>query len=187
MSSSPIEDEPERNKSLRVIADQVVSEEQPANIDTVPIAPLTSQQLLVHDTVTGLPVHVKEAVNKFVLERLTAKPEGVDDLLSVVLETSVIRTIYMVVNSPEFIRRFLGGIIDNLGFIAPVAALVKLEQQKLVTKQAKIEDTCRQIVEAGAKIEPHPVPVTSEGSDWPPANIYDDRANPWAYSLQHSQ
>lgn len=80
----------------------------------------------------------------------------------------VLRTVQKVLNAPEFMRRVSDTVIDNLGFIAPLAALVKWKQRKLVTEQAKIEDEFRQIVEAGTKMDSRSVQVPSETSNRPP-------------------
>lgn len=121
----PTEDELERDTYFHVFADQVVSEERPENIKSAPVATFNSETLLVRDAVASIPVHVEEAVNKLVLETLTANKKGVNNRLSAALETLGIRTVQKVVNPPEFISRFSDDVIDNPRFITPVAALVK--------------------------------------------------------------
>lgn len=73
---------PERNTSFRLIAYQFFFEERPPNIETVLVAPLINEQLLVRNAVTNIAVHVEKAVNKFELEKLTANQKGVDNSLS---------------------------------------------------------------------------------------------------------
>lgn len=67
-------------------------------IETDPVAPLMSEQLLFRDTVTGIPVHVVEVVNNLILVTLTANQKGIDILLEA-LETLVVRNVHSFVSS----------------------------------------------------------------------------------------
>lgn len=178
-----IGDKPERDASFCVFADQVITEEQPANIETAPVPLLASEQLSVRDAVAGIPVHVEEAVYKLVLETQTANQKGVDNRLFGSLGD---------VSRPHRIKgRVLTGVhrlisdaaIDNPGFIAPKTVLVKSEQQRLVAEQANIENRYRQFVEVKIEMNLHPVLPPSEGSDRSPTDISDDKRNPRAYSI----
>lgn len=122
-----------------------------------------------------IPVHVEDAVIKLVLQTINLIYRGFHNFLSAAVETFVLRIMQKVLNSPEFISRFFDAIIDNPGFIAPVVTLVKSEQQKLVIKLAKNEDRCPKFVEAGTKMDPHPVPVLSKESYRPPTDISTTR------------
>lgn len=73
-------------------------------------------------------VYAKQAVNKIVLETLTANQKGVHNRLSVALVTSVFYTIHKIVNTAEFVGKVLDTVIDSLGFLAPKAALVRPKQ-----------------------------------------------------------
>lgn len=109
----PTADKPNGNASFRIIPDQTVSEEQSVNTKTDPVAPLTSKQLFVRDAVAGVPVHVKEAMKKMVLETLNKSKTRVYNRLSVDLEDLVLRTMQKVVDSLEFISLFSDAVIDN--------------------------------------------------------------------------
>lgn len=103
------------------------------------------------------------------------------------LEALITRTVYKVVNSPEYMSRFSNTVIDNTILIALLAVLVESEQLQFATELANIEDACQQFLEVGTKIDPHPVSAPSKGSDLMPTNILDDKTNPRVYSIQHSQ
>lgn len=121
------------------------------------------------------------------LGTLTENQKGVNNYLSAVQETLIIRGVHEVVKSPEFMSRFLNAVIENPGFIAPETELVTSEQQKLVTEQAKIKEIFRQFLKARTKMKPRPVLAPSEGSDQPPNDISDEKTNPRSHLIQHSQ
>lgn len=64
-------DETECEASFHIFSDQVVLEERPTNIETTPVAPYTSEELLVRAAVTSIPLHAEEALSKLVLKTLT--------------------------------------------------------------------------------------------------------------------
>lgn len=70
------------------------------------------------------------------------------------LEALVVYTMHKVVNWPELINQILDAVINNSGFIAPVATQVRLEKRKLETKQTRIENKYRQSVGVRTKPEP---------------------------------
>lgn len=107
----------------------------------------TRKRHFVWDVVVGIVVHIEEAFNKLVLETLIASQKGVDNSVSAALETSILHTVQKVVKSPDFMSRFSDAVIDSRGFITPVMELVKSEQWKAVTEEARFEDQHRQVEE----------------------------------------
>lgn len=87
------------------------------------------------------------------LEVLTASQKGVNKRLSAAFETLVVRTVHKIVSSPGLESTLSEAVIDILGLIIPVMALVKLEKLKLAAQQAKIDDRWRKFVEAGTKMD----------------------------------
>lgn len=77
--------EREREDTFRVVADAVVSEEQPSTYEKDPVAPPTSDEILAQDAITGIQFHVGKAMTKLVLKTLTAHPKAVDNRLSAAL------------------------------------------------------------------------------------------------------
>lgn len=148
---------------------------------------LASEELLVHDAMAGITVHVEEAVNKLVLESLTANKKGIYNCLLVVLEVLVINSVHKVVNSPEFMIQSLNAVIRNPGFIAAMVACDKSEQRKLVAEQAKIKDIGRHFGEAGRKRDLRPVLIQPEGSAQPLNDLSDGRTSPIVYFIQQSK
>lgn len=86
--------ESEREASFRLVADEMVSEKQLANVKTTPVAPLTSEQLLVRDAVAAFPEHIERMVGSLVLGKLTENHLGVNNHLPVASETIVVRTLH---------------------------------------------------------------------------------------------
>lgn len=78
----------------------------------------------------------------------------VDNGLLEALEMLVFRTVHKVMNTPKFTRQFLNAVTNNPKAVAPVVALVRSEQQKLVIEQAKIVDRFQEFVEAGKRWTP---------------------------------
>lgn len=78
-------------------------------------------------------------MRKLVLEAVQAQRIGVDNHLSATLESLIQCILKTVINSPETVAHTTEAVIDNPGFIAPTAALVKLEQQKYMEEKTKIE------------------------------------------------
>lgn len=105
---------------------------------------------LVCEAVAHISFLVEKVLNKLFWEALTRNRERVKNSLSAAPDMLVIHIVYEVVNSLQFINRFLDDMFPNLEFIALVVALVKLEQDKIVTEQTKIEDTCQKFLEAKA-------------------------------------
>lgn len=70
-SPLPTENELERDASFLIFADQVATEGRPTDAAFAPVVPLTSEQQLVRDAVTGILVHFEKALNKLALETLT--------------------------------------------------------------------------------------------------------------------
>lgn len=106
-------------------ADHVVSEERTLNTELAPVASLQNEELLVSNTVAGIPEQFKEPVNMLVLEMLAMNQTGLNTSLSAALKTLVVHTVQKVVNSTKFINLLSEGVIDSPGFTAPIAALVK--------------------------------------------------------------
>lgn len=75
-------------------------------------------------------------------------------------------------------RLLLNAVIAYRKLIIRVRVLVKSKQLKLVTDQAKLEDRCRQLVDAGINVHPRLVSVASKGSDRLPSDIFGDMKNP---------
>lgn len=88
----------------------------------------------------GILVHIKEIVSKLMLETLLTNKKSSDNRFSAALVTLFIRAVCKIMNSPDFISHISNAVINNPGFIALVAALVKWQEQRLVSKQANIED-----------------------------------------------
>lgn len=114
--------------------------EQPANIEAVPVAPRTSEQLLVGDVVAGIPIHSEETLSKLVLQTLISGKKGRENHVSKALETVMLHTVQMVVSSPEFVCKFLNIVINNPGFVNTVAVLVRSEKRKLAVEQDEVEN-----------------------------------------------
>lgn len=126
-------------------------------------------------------------MNKLVLETLITNLNGVDNRVSAAMETLVLHTVRKVVRSLEFMSPFSDAVIDNLGFITQVAALVRFKQRGLAAEKGNIEDRFRQFVGAGIMSNPRQVSVVSEGSDRTPTDNSDDTTNPRTYSIQQSE
>lgn len=77
-------------------------------------------------------------MSKLMLETPNASQKGIHNRLLAAFENVVRCAVQKVVYWPEFISRFMDAVIDDHGFIAPLAALVNSEQQKFVTEPAKI-------------------------------------------------
>lgn len=103
------------------------------------------------------------------------------------LRALVVRAVHKVVTSPKSIRRLWDAVIDNTRFAAPVAALVKLEKRKPVTKQTKIEVRCRKFIKADVNMNLRTGLASSEGSKQQRTDFSDDKTNSWVYSIQHSK
>lgn len=91
----------EREGSLSTAAGQFVLEEPLANIKTAQVVLPASEKLVTRDAMEGIPVHNKEAGINAVLRMLIANQEHVDNRPSAALETVVLCTVHMVVNSPD--------------------------------------------------------------------------------------
>lgn len=145
-ASLPTRDKLLHDASLCVLTDQIVYEERLSNVDTTPVASLTFEQLVAHDVVGSVYLHVEEAVNRLVLETLTADQEGVDNCLSTDLEILVVRPVNVLLNGPVFKSQCFDDVIDKPGFVTRLGALVKSKNQQLVAKQIEIENRCRKFV-----------------------------------------
>lgn len=102
----PRADKLEPDASVRVLANQVVSEEPPTNNETEAVVPLTSKELFVRDVVAAIPVYLEGRTNKLVLETPKTTQKGVHKRLSAALMHLVLRIVQKVVNAPEFIKQF---------------------------------------------------------------------------------
>lgn len=78
-------DKLERDEYYSLLAEQVVSKERTANIETSPVTALTSEQLRARNMIAGIPVHVDHTMNKLVLESLKASEKGIHNCLSAAL------------------------------------------------------------------------------------------------------
>lgn len=183
----PMGDKTERDAPFRIIAGQAASEEPLTNTKLFSVTPQTSEHHLVCNGVAGTPVHVEDLFSKPIPETLTSNQKGMDNRVSTALGTLLLYTVWKAINLPDFLPQFLEAVIDSPVFINPVAVLVRSEAQELATEQARIEDSCRQFVEAGMKIDSWPALVTSEGSYRPRSDKYDDKTNSRAYSIQWPQ
>lgn len=88
----------------------------------------------------GIQLHVEKALSKLVLETLTSIRKGADRHMSTALATIVLQNVRRVLKSPDFVRKFLYAVVDNPGFVSPVAAVDRSVQLKLPAEQAKLKD-----------------------------------------------
>lgn len=122
--------EMERKDTFRAVGDAVISEEKPATMEQGPAVLPTSDQIFLLRAVTGVLVHVEEAMTKLVLETLTTQHKGVDNHLSAALESLKERIVRKVVRSTQVIAKIEEAVIDSLQFTAPTAGFVKWKQRK---------------------------------------------------------
>lgn len=131
----------------------------------------------------GTPVHVKDTVGRVVLETLSTSQRGAQNSRLTGLKTMILRSMENIMTSSEFISNVSDSVIDTVGFILSVAELFKSEQQKLVTEQVKIQDRCRQCLEAETEMDPNTVPMPSKGSVLRPTDLSDDKTNSRAHLI----
>lgn len=135
---------------FHAVADRVVSEERPALPAATCITPLTSEQLIISDELAGILVHVEEALAKMVID-LNANRSGTDNHLSALLERLVLKSFDKMLRTPATLKMITDVMLDNPGFISPLAALVKSESNRLTTRQANIDAQYRQFMQLGTK------------------------------------
>lgn len=116
-SNSTTSPETTRRGTFRAVANAVVSEEQPANLEYGPLTPPTSEQVIEHTTISGIRFHVEETVHKLELEIAIAQHEEVDNCLPASSEILIERILKRVINSAKFIGRIVEAIIDNYAFL----------------------------------------------------------------------
>lgn len=63
--------EPEREETLRAVANAIVSEKNPANFEHGSMVPPTSDQIIVRDAIADIPLHAEEAIARLVLKAIT--------------------------------------------------------------------------------------------------------------------
>lgn len=143
MRPSSTEHETEQNASFRGLPNEISPRERPTDTETAPVAPQTSEQLLVRDVIGRNPVHVEKKLTELVLERFTANKKGLDNPLSTDSETLLLHTVRKIENSSEFIRHFLDFVNDNPSFIKSVTGLVRYEQRNRAAEKNMIDDSCR--------------------------------------------
>lgn len=90
-------------KTFHSVADSFVFEERPISFELGFTASSISDQILVHNTFTGIPFHVKSAMDKPVFETVATQREGVDTCLSAALGPFIDRFVKKVVNAPRTI------------------------------------------------------------------------------------
>lgn len=90
-----------------------------------PVASLRRNEIHVRSVITGMRFNVEEARTKLVLKTLTAQQYGVDSRLSAILELLIKHFVRELMRSPRTIIVVTKAFIDNPGFIAPTAAIVK--------------------------------------------------------------
>lgn len=122
-----------------------------------------------------------------VIETLTAIQEGVNNCLSVTLETVFVRTVHRLVKSPKFISRLLYAVTYSTIAAALVTTFVKSVKPKGLADLLKIKDTSRKIIKEGLKVDPCQVFASSGGSEQLPKHISDDKMNPQTYSIEQSK
>lgn len=89
------------------------------------MAPLTSKQRLLHIALICIFIPVEDAISRMVLETLNENQKGVHSRVSASLERFVLRTVQKIVDSPDFLSRFLDVVMVSPESIAPLAILVK--------------------------------------------------------------
>lgn len=123
----PTERGGKRKAAFLVFGDQISREERPISSETATVTHQTSKQLLVCNTVAGIPVNVDNASTNLVPETITTSQRGTERRVSTVLETLVLNTFRKIVSSSEFMCQFPKVVIGNPWFITPVVALIRSE------------------------------------------------------------
>lgn len=163
---------------IRMLSDSIGAKERRSNTELTAVPHQMMEQHFVRDTVAGIPVHFEKSLNNFVLEMTIANPKGAKHFVSAAVETLALHAAQKVVKSPEFISRFYNVVVDNPGFSTTVASFVQFKQQKLVSKQAKIDDRRQQFVVAWTKLDLPLIFIASEGNDRQTTDISGDKKNP---------
>lgn len=102
----------------------IFSEEQPASFKRSTFGPATSDQILVHNSRVGIPLYVEKATKKVVLQHVMDQHRRIHSRLSTASESLFERIIIRVVNCLQLIGRVLILIIEDPGFLAPVAVRI---------------------------------------------------------------
>lgn len=174
--------------TFRAVSDAVFSKDQPANLEHGPVAPRTSNHILMPNEIAGISFHVTEPMTTLVFETVTARHKGVDKHLSTALESLVDHIVKKVVHSPGKIGPIDEDVIDNPGCFVPVAVFVKSEQRKYTDERARIKQRCRQFAGNGMKSDPVAVSCPSNSAEEPPINIRDPvKTSPKTYSMSTLQ
>lgn len=136
--------------NFHAVTDLVVSEGRPSLLVATRVTHLTSEKLLVHGSLAGIPVHVEEARKRMLIDT-NASSSSTDSHLSAQLERLVLKVIEKVLKTPATLETITNAVLNNPKFIAPVAALISSKHSCLTTEQAIIVARCRLFVKFGAK------------------------------------
>lgn len=142
----------------------------------------TSEQLLLRNALASIPVHIEESLSKLLLEMLTGSQKVLYNNVSTALGTLMPGTVRNVVSLPEFMWQFSNAVFNNHGLLTLVPTPVRSEQSKHAEKQSRIENSCRQHVNAGIIADTRP--VAWYGSDQSPTDIPDDKTSRRAYCFR---
>lgn len=140
--TSPTNIEREHEDSSHVVYDAVITEEKLATFKQGPVAPPTSEQILVCKAIAAILFNDEEVTTKHVLKIITALHQGVDNRLSAALESFIELIVKKVVHSLETIAHITEAVINDPGFFVQIVALDKLEQRKYTKKKATIKKPC---------------------------------------------
>lgn len=144
----------EGEDTLHAAANAIVSEGKTAIFEHGTVAPQISDQILVRNEISGIPLHAEKAMTKMELETPWTQQKAVENRLLAVLESSIERFVRKVVRSVQTIAEVTRAGIDSSGFISPTDVLVRSEKRKCTEKIGKIEDHCRQYVKPRVKRDP---------------------------------
>lgn len=96
--------EREREYTLHAVSDAVVFKELQATFRRTFVLP-KSDQILVHDEITGIPVYFKEAMTKLVLDTLNVQRKGVDSRLATTLQSFIECIVKKVIRSSKTMQK----------------------------------------------------------------------------------
>lgn len=99
-----------------------------------------SDQILVHDAITGIQFHVEQTMTELVLKTTTANHEEADNRSSTASESLIVAIVWKVASSPQTTIRITEDVFYNPGFFAKTAAVVKTEQRNYTNMKAKLEE-----------------------------------------------
>lgn len=163
-ATSPTNMATESEQIFLTVPKTVVFEEQPANSEQGLALNLTSTQILRRNAITGILSRLEEVMTKIVVQSVTARKKPLNKRQSTALKSLIERVVKKVVKSPETASQVTKAVINNPGLIAATASLFNSEQRKYTDERAKIEECCRQYVEAGIILDYVAVPNPSDRS-----------------------